>query len=764
MAVPVKKKVKVKKKAAPAETVTKTQDVALRQRCARLLQALLRIEAWQNSEAKDGADLETFAMMTKGCAELELEGLLEAPIYSNSQIEAAWLFLFEVRRRHFNRRMQIQACMEILEDAKAMELQSVLQRSPMPQLPAGGFMPQTNGGPAAPGPGSAEFGRGKKNPFKETAAADPAVTPPAWPQSDPAPAPVANAGWPGTAGEPPAPAPQWPSAPSNPFRKEAKEEKSEAAEMQVTPQDMILGSAEGSSTLMEQCEGWAPKSDEPAETPKEEDKATFESLGVCEETVTSRIQQEAIPWALQGRDIIGLAETGSGKTGAFALPIVQRLLDDPQRFYAVCLAPTRELCVQIGEQFEAIGSTIKLQTATVVGGLAMVDQAMALAKRPHVVVATPGRLVDHLENTKGFHLKTVKYLVMDEADRLLSMDFDEALDKILEFFFCLSCGPWRPDRRGGWQPCPQFPTVVSLPSEVFLAPPCAVSPRFTGKCRVSGGKRRAPLSPPAAWPLQRLGISCSAPRGAGCCRWTFLDCCRRERRRKRRKAQVVSSTHMARLPGHHYLEGYFHTLPMDLAVPSPNVRSGAADAAKPPAPQRLAAFGEALRRKNRRLLEELAEQCPAGSPLRAVLGSDRVFGDLAVQIHWGDAVEDQDVAWHVDANNSALHMAVSLRGRRTLQMRLCDPFALETKVVQEPQQPGDVYIGNPAAYEHGLTYAAATWEKRMVALQLRLLLTEAELRDAHFLEGMALVARRVSTAPFELPSLEDVRNCLSTRS
>lgn len=127
-----------------------------------------------------------------------------------------------------------------------------------------------------------------------------------------------------------------------------------------------------------------------------------------------------------------MAETGSGKTAAFALPIVQRLLDNPQRFFAVALAPTRELCVQIGEQFEAIGAGIKLQTAVVVGGLDMVTQAMALAKRPHVVVATPGRLVDHLENTKGFHLKTVKYLVMDEADRLLSMDFDEALDKILE--------------------------------------------------------------------------------------------------------------------------------------------------------------------------------------------------------------------------------------------------------------------------------------------------------------------------------------------
>jgi len=172
------------------------------------------------------------------------------------------------------------------------------------------------------------------------------------------------------------------------------------------------------------------------------DEVTFKSLGVCEElckacelmkwTKPSAIQVETIPWALQGRDIIGLAETGSGKTGAFALPIVQKLLDDPQRFFAVVLSPTRELCVQIGEQFEAIGSGIKLQTSVIVGGLDMVTQAMSLAKRPHVVIASPGRLVDHLENTKGFHLKTVKYMVMDEADRILSMDFDEALDKILQ--------------------------------------------------------------------------------------------------------------------------------------------------------------------------------------------------------------------------------------------------------------------------------------------------------------------------------------------
>jgi len=186
------------------------------------------------------------------------------------------------------------------------------------------------------------------------------------------------------------------------------------------------------------------KGGEAAAEPAEEsaEKPTFASLGVCEELCQackmlkwhhpSKIQQESIPWALQGRDVIALAETGSGKTGAFALPIVQRLLDNPQRFFAVVLSPTRELCVQIGEQFEAIGSGIKLQTSVIVGGLPMVDQAMSLARRPHVVVATPGRLVDHLENTKGFHLKTVKYMVMDEADRLLSMDFDEALDKILE--------------------------------------------------------------------------------------------------------------------------------------------------------------------------------------------------------------------------------------------------------------------------------------------------------------------------------------------
>ena len=145
----------------------------------------------------------------------------------------------------------------------------------------------------------------------------------------------------------------------------------------------------------------------------------------------SNIQSESLPYSLEGKDLIGLAETGSGKTAAFAIPVIQRLLDDPQPFFALVMAPTRELCVQISEQFEAIGSMVGLRTAVLVGGLDMVSQAIALSKKPHVVVGTPGRVADHLANTKGFHMKKLKYLIFDEADRLLSMDFEKQINMIL---------------------------------------------------------------------------------------------------------------------------------------------------------------------------------------------------------------------------------------------------------------------------------------------------------------------------------------------
>lgn len=122
---------------------------------------------------------------------------------------------------------------------------------------------------------------------------------------------------------------------------------------------------------------------------------------------------------------------GSGKTGAFAIPILHALLLNPQRLFAVILAPTRELAFQINDVFEALGAAMSLRSVCVVGGIDMMSQSIALAKKPHVIVATPGRLVDHLENSKGFSLRSLKYLVLDEADRMLSMDFEEEINKIL---------------------------------------------------------------------------------------------------------------------------------------------------------------------------------------------------------------------------------------------------------------------------------------------------------------------------------------------
>lgn len=157
-----------------------------------------------------------------------------------------------------------------------------------------------------------------------------------------------------------------------------------------------------------------------------------ESCRVLKWKAPSKIQREAIPLALQGKDVIGLAETGSGKTGAFALPILQALLDNPQRYFALILTPTRELAYQISEQFEALGVAIGVKCCVIVGGMDMVSQALQLARKPHIIIATPGRLVDHLENTKGFNLKAIKYLVMDEADRILNLDFEVELSKILK--------------------------------------------------------------------------------------------------------------------------------------------------------------------------------------------------------------------------------------------------------------------------------------------------------------------------------------------
>jgi len=142
----------------------------------------------------------------------------------------------------------------------------------------------------------------------------------------------------------------------------------------------------------------------------------LESIGLKKPT---EIQQNCIPAILNGQDCVGCAKTGSGKTLAFALPILHTLSDDPYGIYALILTPTRELAYQIADNFRVIGKPIGLRDVVVVGGRDMVLQGRDLATRPHIVIATPGRLADHLESCKTFSLKKIKYLVLDEADRLL---------------------------------------------------------------------------------------------------------------------------------------------------------------------------------------------------------------------------------------------------------------------------------------------------------------------------------------------------------
>ena len=146
------------------------------------------------------------------------------------------------------------------------------------------------------------------------------------------------------------------------------------------------------------------------------------SLGM---TTPTPVQRACIPPILAGRAAVGVAQTGSGKTAAFALPLLQRLAADPYGVHTLVLTPTRELAFQIGDQFVALGAGASVDVAVVVGGLDARAHARALAARPHVVVATPGRLADligeHEDVAAAFSRAAA--LVLDEADRLLAPSF-----------------------------------------------------------------------------------------------------------------------------------------------------------------------------------------------------------------------------------------------------------------------------------------------------------------------------------------------------
>lgn len=207
----------------------------------------------------------------------------------------------------------------------------------------------------------------------------------------------------------------------------------------------MTSAAELADRIKRKASAQTPTETEKAkETPSTEEESftSFSQLDLIPELLEScqqmkfnkptPIQAKAIPHGLAGKDIIGLAQTGSGKTAAFTIPILQALWEQQSPYFACVLAPTRELAYQIKGTFDALGANMGLRTVAVVGGMDMMDQARDLMRKPHVIVATPGRLMDHLEHTKGFSLRNLKFLVMDEADRLLDMDFGPALDKILK--------------------------------------------------------------------------------------------------------------------------------------------------------------------------------------------------------------------------------------------------------------------------------------------------------------------------------------------
>jgi ATP-dependent RNA helicase RhlE len=167
---------------------------------------------------------------------------------------------------------------------------------------------------------------------------------------------------------------------------------------------------------------------------------SFSSLGLSEPILKgvraagyespTEIQKRAIPIALAGRDLIALGQTGSGKTDAFGLPLLQRAAAGPGGLRAVILVPTRELCVQVAESLRAYGQATGLSVCTAFGGIPLSIQESAFKRGLDILVACPGRLIDHLERG-NLTLAQIETVVLDEADRMLDMGFLPQIRRIL---------------------------------------------------------------------------------------------------------------------------------------------------------------------------------------------------------------------------------------------------------------------------------------------------------------------------------------------
>ena len=147
-------------------------------------------------------------------------------------------------------------------------------------------------------------------------------------------------------------------------------------------------------------------------------------------TIPTPIQHKAIPIAIEGKDLIGVAQTGTGKTLAFAIPIIQQLAQKKGR--CLVLVPTRELAIQVDETFQKLTPLFGMRSTVVIGGASMNLQLQALRRNPRIIIATPGRLVDHIKQ-RTVLLADINILVLDEADRMLDMGFMPQIEEILRF-------------------------------------------------------------------------------------------------------------------------------------------------------------------------------------------------------------------------------------------------------------------------------------------------------------------------------------------
>lgn len=197
------------------------------------------------------------------------------------------------------------------------------------------------------------------------------------------------------------------------------------------------------------------------------EEGLLQSIKVLGFTEPTPIQEKAIPVLLQGtRDFIGLAQTGTGKTAAFGLPLLQ-LIDKDQRYpQALIICPTRELCLQITSDLEKFKSKAeKLSVTAVYGGASIGEQIRSLKKGTHIIVATPGRLIDLIER-KAVNLEQVEYIVLDEADEMLNMGFKEDIEFVLKN---------TPNRQSTWLFSATMPPEIRQVSKRYMEKPFEIT-------------------------------------------------------------------------------------------------------------------------------------------------------------------------------------------------------------------------------------------------------------------------------------------------